>query len=69
MALNKTEFCFKCSLKLSKSSEHFQCHGCNSNYHLLCRSPQNAQPQVSPNFYLKTDCICIVPNQSSLSIH
>ena len=53
MVHNKTKFCFKCSLKLSKNSQHFQCHGCNSDYHLLCRSPQNAQSQVSPNFYLK----------------
>ena len=53
MVHNKTKFCFKCSLKLSKNSQHFQCHGCNSHYHLLCRFPQNAQSQVSPNFYLK----------------
>ena len=68
MVHNKAKFCFKCSLKLSKNSRHFQCHGCNSHCHLLCRSPQNAQSQVSPNFYLK-NWLCLSCANSIFPFH
>ena len=68
MVHNKTKFYFKSSFQLSKTSQYFQCHVCNSHYHLLCRSPQNAQSQVSPNFYLK-NWLCLTCANSIFPFH